>query len=135
MAKKHCPHCGAPMVEYKHGLSKGLCRSLARVALRFKDTEPHDINDMGMDYNHRCNFQKLQYWELIERVGDPDSKGGLWRITDKGMEFLKGNISVPRFVWTYRGQVVRFEGEDRGIAQIADGWKYRPDYARESNPI
>ena len=130
--KKICEHCGATMVEYKHGLSKGLCRSLAVVTLAFCDTEPHEIRDMNLDYSHRCNFQKLRYWGLVEKIGDKDSKGGLWRITEDGMKFAKGEISAPKFVWTYRGDVVRYEGEEIWITAVTDGWKYRPDYAAES---
>ena len=130
--KKTCPHCGAKMVEYKHGLSKSLCRSLAAVAIAFKDTQPHEIKDMGLDYNHRCNFQKLRYWGLVEKMGDQGSKGGLWRITEYGMAFVKGLTSLPRFAWTYRGEVERLEGEQIMITDVSGGWKYRPDYAKES---
>ena len=130
--KKICEHCGATMVEYKHGLSKGLIRSLAIVAVAFKDTEPHEIKDMGLDYTNRCNFQKLRYWGLVEKVGDKDSKGGLWRITENGMAFVSGELSVPKFVWTYRGDIDRYEGKDIWITDVSEGWKYRPEYARES---
>lgn len=72
--KGECETCGAKLVEYKHGLSKGLCRSLIQVAVTFKDTKAHEIKEMGLDYNHRCNFQKLKYWGLVEKVGEQTGK-------------------------------------------------------------
>ena len=134
MTEKYCEHCGAKMVEYKHGLSKKLCRALAMVVTRSNSTEPQEIREMGLDYSHRCNFQKLRYWGLVEKIGDKDSKGGLWRVTERGMAFVMGKISCPRFAWTYRGDVVRHEGEPINITDISGGWKYRIDYARESEP-
>ena len=122
------------MVEYKHGLSKGLCRALAIVVKAFSDCEPHDIKDMGLDYTHRCNFQKLRYWGLVEKVGDAESKGGKWRVTEEGMMFVRGNRTFQKFVFTYRGEVVRREGERISIMDVADGWKYRPEYAAEAVP-
>ena len=119
-------------MEYKHGLSKGLCRSLIQIAIAFKDTKAHEIKDMGLDYNHRCNFQKLRYWRLVEKVGEQTGKGGLWRITETGKEFIQGKISLPKFVWTFRGVIARYEGEYITIFDVTDGWKSRSQYAQES---
>lgn len=132
LSKGVCETCGAKLVEYKHGLSKGLCRSLIQVAVAFKDTKAHEIKDMGLDYNHRCNFQKLRYWRLVEKVGEQTGKGGLWRITETGKEFIQGKISLPKFVWTYRGKVERYDGEHITIFDVSDGWKSRSEYAKES---
>jgi len=127
----YCECCGAKLVEYKHGLSKGLCRSLAKAVVTFGDTEPHDIKDMPLDYNHRCNFQKLRYWGLVEKIGDSLGKGGKWRVTEKGMSFVKNEISVDRFVWTYRGEVESYDGEKLFITDITGGWQYRIEYAKD----
>ena len=37
-------------------------------------------------------------------------------------------------VWTYRGEFVRWDGGQVHITDVAGGWKYRPDYAREGRP-
>ena len=129
---KTCPTCGAKMVEYKHGLSKGLCRALAKAWSAFSDTQPHEISEMGLDYNHRCNFQKLRYWGLVEKVGDPTGKGGRWRVTSDGVKFLMGALRVQKAVWTYRGDAVRFEGPMVSHSDVTGGWELRTDFARNA---
>ena len=129
----YCHHCGAKMVEYKHGLSKGLCRSLAKVVTKFGERAMfgQDIAQMGLKSSEYCNFQKLRYWGLVVKVGDDGGKGGKWRVTRKGMDFVSGNLTVPRFVWTYRGRVERVSDKMISIEQVTQGWKFRRDYARE----
>ena len=130
-----CSTCGAKLVEYKHGLSRVLCKTLAVVATQFGDTKPHQIKDMRLNYNQRCNFQKLKYWHLIKKIGDAEGKGGTWAITDNGMSFISGEIEMPKSVWTFRGEPVRYSDETIFITDVSKGWKYRPQYATEANPI
>ena len=58
-------------------------------------------------------------------------KGGKWRVTEKGMSFVKNEISVDRFVWTYRGEVESYDGEKLFITDITGGWQYRIEYAKD----
>ncbi len=134
MREAICETCGAKVVEYKHGLSKGLVRTLYIIAKAEPPGQPVAMADLKLTYSQRCNSQKLRYWYLIEKVGDPDGKGGNWRVTHRGSEFLQGIVSVPQFVWTYHGEPLRYEGRYRYIEQVTDGWKWRPDYAREAIP-
>jgi len=129
-----CETCGAKVVEYKHGLSIGLVRVLYVMASGAPPGSVVSMSDLKLTYSQRCNAQKLRYWYLIEKVHDQDSKGGDWRVTNRGFEFLRGAISVPKDVWTFRGDTVRYEGRSRYIEQVTDGWKWRPDYAREAIP-
>lgn len=129
-----CETCGAKVVEYKHGLSKGLVRVLYIIAKYRQAGGAVPMADLKLTYSQRCNSQKLRYWYLIEKVGDADSKGGNWRVTQRGADFLQGKISVPQFVWTFHGEQIRYEGRYRYIDQVTGGWKWRPDYAREAIP-
>jgi len=131
--KKKCPHCGAPMVEYKHGLSKGIVRAFIKAIKHAHPGRQFAIAECGLTYSERENIRKLQYSGLIEKVGGKE-KGGDWLITDRGMRFAEGKTFLPCKVWTYRGKVQRFEGKDKYIQDITGGWKYRPDYAREATP-
>ena len=131
---KRCPHCDAKMVEYKHGLSKGLARSLYRISQHLDSNNEYHIAECSLTYSQRENSRKLKHWKIIEKLGDKDSKGGRWRVTDVGMEFLKGHIMLRKYVWTYRDEFVRFAGDRVYITELTDGWKYRPDYVRESVP-
>lgn len=121
------------MVEYKHSLSKGILRAFVK-ALKHADARfKFSIADCGLTYSERENLRKLQYWGLIEKDGNKE-KGGDWIITKHGIEFATGAAMLPPRVWTYRGEVQRFEGDKISIVSITGGWKYRPEYAREAIP-
>jgi hypothetical protein len=129
-----CETCGAKVVEYKHGLSKGLVRVLYLIAQAGLPGSTISMSEVKLTYSQRCNSQKLRYWYLIEKVHDELSKGGDWRITQRGSDFLQGKISLPQYVWTFHGEQVRYEGRYRYIDQVTGGWKWRPDYGREAIP-
>lgn len=127
MAVQHCPHCDAPIVEYKHGLSTGLARGLRLLAEA--GGGPLNLNELGMTISQQTNFQKLRYWGLVEKSDPSSEKGGVWNITEDGWEFLRRETGMRKFVYTFRGEVVRYEGASISIDEITDGWQYRPDYA------
>ena len=131
MAKKVCEHCGASMVEYKHGLSEGLVTGLIRIA---KIEKPINIKELRLTRNQWDNFQKLRYWDLVVQANGGKLKGGVWAITMKGLDFVKGKISVPKSVWTYRGGFLRYDGEEVRIHVIVNGYKFQDDYYNESKP-
>jgi len=129
---KFCDHCGAKIVEYKHGFSAALAHGLFQL---FLAKEPINIKHLGLTRNQWDNFQKLRYWGLVEKTTNEEGKrvGGFWSITQKGIDFVKGNIGIPKSVWTFRGDTVRFEGN---ICHFLDthttDYKQRSDYANEA---
>ena len=137
--KKICSNCGATMVEYKHGMAKGLARILARIAIDLKGV-PGEVlfgdyvNGNKMAHTPLSNLHKLHYWGLLDKVVRPDGKGGGWYFTEKGLAFVTGEIKIAKNVWTYRSKFVRFDGPDIGISEVTGGWKYRPQYAKEAVP-
>jgi hypothetical protein len=135
MPEKVCEHCGAKIVEYKHGLSKGLIRVLYHI-IRECEGQPQEFEfcNIKLTYNEGSNFQKLRYWKLIEKVGDFDGKGGTWKLTARGISFARGEISLPKFAMTYRGELVSHEGDNVKVYEVVDGWRFRPDYASEAVP-
>ena len=136
MSKRICEYCGAKIVQYKHGLSKSLMRVLYRI---IKDCNGEvgifEFKNIKLSYNEGSNFQKLRYWGLIEKVGDDEGKGGTWMLTQTGLSFACGELSLQKFAKTYRGELVCHEGEDVKIEDITGGWKWRIDYAREAEPL
>jgi len=131
-APSHCPTCGAKTVEYRHNLSKGLAGAL--IALHEAGGK-FNVNELPLTHNQKANFQKLRYWELVEKTDRPDGShiGGWWEITGHGSDFLLG-FSIQKHVWTYRGNPIRTEGEYVTIEDLSAGYKYRPQYAEEAQP-
>ncbi len=107
----HCEHCGAKIVEYKHGLTKVLVRGLVALAAlggRGKTAELDEKRSV-MD-----NFQKLRYFQLVRKTRTP----GVWTITDLGYAFLNKDTQIYEYVWTFRGEVVRYEGSAVWIDEV-----------------
>jgi len=134
-AKGKCPLCGAKTVKYRHSLNAGLVRGL----LKFKDAGPPiNLKDVqGLTRNEWDNFQKLKYWGLVSQyVGtDGKHKGGIWSITEKGIEFTNGT-KIRKQVITYRGDVIEYEGPlvDIHDVLIDIQYKQRNEYAIDSEP-
>ena len=130
--KKSCPHCGAKMVEYKHNFSKALAVGLYRL---YKENRPVNIKHLGLTRNQWDNFQKLRYWNLVQKAIDPEGKriGGCWSITPFGVDFIERGLPIKKHVWTYRGETVRFEGDTCFFHDVHPvEYKQRPEYAEEA---
>ncbi len=127
-----CKECGARRApEYRHRLSKSLVRGL-RHFLEKHGMNEGEINDVRMTYSTRCNFQKLRYFTLIEKVGDPEGKGGKWKVTHSGFQFATGESEIVDVAITYRGNLVRRTGRIVQIHELLDGWTYRPKWMEEA---
>lgn len=125
---KICEHCGAKIVEYKHSISKGLISCLDLISKR---EGPVNLNELGFNYNQQSNFQKLRYWDLVRKSDPKNVKGGEWVITEKGLNFIKKIITLPKSVWTFRGEPVRYEGEAIFVDQVKESYKTRKEYISE----
>lgn len=128
---KTCECCGAKLVEYRFSFNTGLLVFLRRL---YDAGRPAKTDTLGLTYSQRTNSQKLRYWGLAEKVVNEEAavKAGWWQITRLGLCFIRGTVSIPKFVWTFRGEVVRKEGPDIFVRDVADGWKYRIEYAQEA---
>lgn len=130
---KLCPHCGAKIKKYPHGLSKSLGRTLRKLAEA--GGGPVSIANLELSKGEYTNFAKLAYWDLVEKANPSGhERGGIWKLTFRGHDFVRGKGTVRRKAWVYRGDVVEREGELVGIDDVTGGWKYKPHYAREGRP-
>lgn len=124
-----CQCCGAKLVEYTHSFSKGLAQSLFLMSGR---RDGVNISSIIKSHTMLSNFQKLRYWGLVERVNKDSEKGGDWRITELGQNFLDGKSVIFKKVTTYRANVRAFTGEQITFDKVSDGWLYRGDYKAQA---
>lgn len=140
--QKTCSHCGAKMVAYKHKLNYGMAQSLKK--LYALGGSAH-LNALELNYNQRCNFQKIRYWGLVFKS---NQESGVWVISSYGKMFVEGKVSAPSHAWSYRGEPI--EKEDSEITHIYFSdltpvnnakidkelavYKKREDYADDSEP-
>lgn len=67
------------------------------------------------------DFSKLALWGLIEEKENSETKkrtSGLWRLTEKGINFIKGKSSVPKYVFIYNGKLAEKSAEHVSIRDV-----------------
>lgn len=86
------------MKQHTHTLTPGLVETLKKFALGVKEkgNKIHTRRDIVLDISQYNNFQKLKYWGLVAKHGEP----GYWVLTRRGLQFLRGEINVPKKVLT-----------------------------------
>ena len=89
--------------------------------------------EIGLDKSEYGNFAKLQYWGLAEKC-DNKERGGKWRVTENGWQFLEGRLAIPHGVTVYRKKVLERHGMLVTIRDLTGGWKYRPQHIADSKP-
>jgi len=126
---KKCPHCDAKMVEYRHTFNKGLAHGLYELWL--SGGGPSSLRSLRLTRTQWTNFQKLRYWDLVSRT----KHEGEWILTTKGLEFITQGTPLTKWVWTYRGDPVKFDGDTCFFKDIHEP-KYdtREDYVINSQP-
>lgn len=129
MKKSCCEKCGAKIVEYTFTFNKGLARCLA---LMRNHTTGVEIRTLDMTTSEWTNFQKLRYWGLIDSIiGENHRRGGCWRITNLGTDFLNNQISIPKKVTMYRNTVVKTSFDTIQFKDVSADYEYRADYAEQ----
>src|SRR5690606_15569639 len=128
--EKLCDHCGAKIVEYKHGLMKGLARGLWKLAKA--GGGPINLNDLKLNISQQTNFYKLRYWEVVRKADLSNLKDGVWVMTAIGWAFIRDEIRLSKYVWSYRGKALRVDGPRVLFSEITDGYKFRNEYAEEA---
>lgn len=118
MSIEKCELCDAKIIKYRHSLNKALAKGL--IILHKKYNGFSSLNEMSeLNFNQKNNFQKLKYWGLVHK-----NSNGVWTITDSGIAFVTGNISVYKTVVTYRNKTIEFDGEKITIEQALDEYSY-----------
>lgn len=127
---EYCSVCGARTVSYNHKLTEPMVRALAK--LGHAGGGPINIAEIGLTHNEHSNFFKLKYWGVVERVVGDDHLPirGVWQLTVLGEAFLARRTTLSTNVWTYRNEVIEFEGEqitaDQAVPGYQQEWPGRP---------
>jgi len=61
-----------------------------------------------------------RHWGLIEakeNVDDAKQTSGYWRLTQQGIYFVQGELTIPKYVRLYDNEALSFEGEHLTIQQ------------------
>jgi len=123
-----CDHCGSLIVTYKRVFNKGLARALWK-AKKYGGAKQFNVADIKLANAEYAEFPKVKYWGLTEPVKiDGDRKAGVHRITDFGLDFLYGKVSIPKYVFVRKKEVVGESKERVYFKDVTAGYEYSEDY-------
>jgi hypothetical protein len=106
--EKTCPTCGSLWVISKRYLPRYLVRPLRILAESARALTTKELTAMTGNRQVYTKFAWLVHWGLIEKV-----EKSTYIITEKGMQFLRAEITVPEFLWMLKNKVVETpQGEE-----------------------
>ena len=101
MQHEHCPYCGQRTFVYARTLryNQVIClRILNKSPLKFEGLKAIEISSHK---NLISDFSKMRHWGLI----DYGTRKNTWKITERGIAFLRGKISVIKYVFIFNNEL------------------------------
>ncbi len=118
-----CPCCGQHVQLYRYSMFATSARAL--IALYKLDQNSgriyfhvRDFAEQGSENRRAPHFTELRFWGLVEPMANTDTDkkaSGYWRITDKGRDFVEGNVYVRSHILIYNGKFRGFDGDEINI--------------------
>ena len=130
-----CPCCGRFGKIYKRKLNKAMAESLVWVydqQMRSGLGKYFSIGDQAPRHVVRNggSLASNRWWNLVEQEPNEDESkhtSGNWKITEKGIAFIRDEITVPKYCTTYNTRALEFSDEHTNIV----GALGRPFHFRE----
>lgn len=95
-----CPCCTRMAKVYKRTIYRGMATSLITLYKESQKRFLHWSKIKEFDGPLGGNFALLRYWDLVEE----GAEGNSWRITQKGIDFVSGEIDLPKHALIYDGE-------------------------------
>jgi hypothetical protein len=135
-----CPCCGRFSKIYARPINATMSRSLCWLVQAFKTCGAWiNVPVCGPKFVLRSKqLSTLQWWRLIEPKPNDNPKvktvrdSGLWRPTQRGIDFVEGKIRVPRKVLTLFGNVIGYSSDEVSIQDTLDA---KFDYEDAMAPV
>lgn len=115
-----CPCCTQFAKVYKRTIHSSMAQALIRIyrtghITRDSYNEWVVVADV-LTHRQVADVAKLAYWELIQpepeaQRRDGSKRVGRWRVTSRGLYFVTGQASVPKYARVYDGRVLGWTGE------------------------
>lgn len=126
----HCPVCDRWGRIYGRNINRTMAYSLLWLLSASSDEENWvDVPNTAPRSIVRSNqLPTLRWWGLVERLDSDDpafKHSGMWKVSQKGIDFAHGRIKVPHKVFTYNGNVEAFSADEVFISQcFQDNFDY-----------
>ena len=114
-----CPSCHKHVQVYTRQIYSGMARLLILIYVEAVKTNNDWVNighfmaRMFPAEKRNSDYGKLVWWGLLKKAPGKSKDGnsnGLFRMTRKGSNFVKGNITVPKYAVEYMSNVSHFKG-------------------------
>ncbi len=112
-----CPCCGQFAKIYNRTVHSTMAKQLIKALKIGADKEYiHVSRLLFRGSSGTGDFPKAVYWGLIKEMpnDDPEKRSsGYWMLTNLGIEFVKGNVGIPKYARVYNGELLNppFEGK------------------------
>jgi hypothetical protein len=127
----HCPVCDRWGKIYARPINRTMARSLIWLCYAEVDGDGWvDVPNKAPRWVVQSNqLPTLRWWGLVERKdndGETKTKhSGLWRPTDKGLNFVHHGLRIPKQVFTYNDTVQGYSTEEVTIKDcFTDNFDY-----------
>lgn len=125
-----CPVCGQFVKVYLRTITSTMAHQMIHAWRVFGVGQWFHLSHVVMGGTGAGDFAKLEYWGLVEHQHHEAGKdgkrmGGMWRITERGAEFIQGNVTVRSHVAVYNGKALDFKGDQ---ITVRDALGSRFDY-------
>jgi len=100
----------------------------------YPQTEYFNSSKFCKGRNGAGRFAALRYHGIIQeakadKVNTNDGQkknSGMWKLTEKGIQYCEGNIKIPKYILTYKRQFVGTKGELMSIEEfLKEPFNYR----------
>jgi hypothetical protein len=108
-----CPITGRAIRIWRHNLSRGQVTTLKRLDSVSKELGKVYVHLKFLTARRDGNLAKMALWDLIsplspDAILEGEKCGGMWRITERGRDWLAGRIKIPRQVAVLFGKRVGY---------------------------
>lgn len=124
-----CPCCDQNVKVYRITITAGMAQGLI-THYRLNDMGFAHINATRAANGATDNRQesKLAYWGLFEEEvtvkREDGGRRGFWRVTPHGVLFLRGELTVPKWLRTYNNEVIEIVQPERVSIHDALGHRF-----------
>ena len=126
-----CPCCGQMAKRYRRTLNAPMCRALIALVRLSPMRQWCHVHSLPIIQGRHGggDFAKLRWWNLIEEraKGEDDTRrtSGLWRPTPRGAMFAAQCEVVPRYAFSFDGEVT-IGGPEITISEaLGSRWSWR----------
>lgn len=116
-----CPCCDQVVKNYQRAFNKEMARFLIALARGHEEgAEAVHAGDCGF---RGGDYAKVMYWSLAENLPSDmahKNRSGMWVLTEKGVQFLRGDITIPKYAVMFNRKFLRYDGSD---IRFSDVWE------------